>query len=74
MNLESLERDLEYFNRRTPFRPFFIELASGDRLEIRHPEAISRIVDTFYLRTPNREQRLFEAEAVVQVIAPGPKQ
>ncbi len=37
---KQFERVLRGFVRRRPFRPFLIELFSGDRLRIAHPEAI----------------------------------
>lgn len=74
MTIDLFEQFLQYFNSRTPFRSFLIELVSGDRLEVRHPEVIARRGDFFYLRSPNREQRVFEADAVVQIILPGPTQ
>jgi hypothetical protein len=75
MSLDSFERFLELLNSRSPYRSYLIELASGDRLEVRHPEAIARTGDCFYLRAPDREQRVFEPDAVVQLIvrAPGQK-
>jgi len=70
MTLDGFERMLQLFNTRAPFRTYSIEFASGDRVHIRHPEAISRNGDFFYFRSPNREQRLFEAGAVIQFIDP----
>ena len=72
MTIDSFARFLRVFSTRSPFRPYLIEFVSGDRLEIRHPEAISLAGEVFYFRAPNREQRLFEADAVVQFIDPAP--
>ena len=72
MTIDLFERFLRHFNSRSPFRSYLIELVSGDRLEVRHPEAITRTDDFFYLRSPNREQRVFEADTVVQIILPAP--
>lgn len=74
MTIDLFEQFLKYFNSRSPFRSYLIELVSGDRLEVRHPEAIARRGDFCYLRSPTREQRIFEADAVVQIILPGPTQ
>jgi hypothetical protein len=40
MKEEAFERTLRGFNRRKPFKPFMVELASGSRLMIEHPEAL----------------------------------
>ncbi len=40
MERESLDRCLRAFVRRTPFAPFIVELVSGTRLQIDHPEAL----------------------------------
>ena len=40
MNLENFERSLCAMQRRVPFRLFVVELMSGDRIEVDHPEAL----------------------------------
>ena len=40
MEAEAFERSLRAFVRRTPFQPFVVELVSGTRLLIEHPEAL----------------------------------
>jgi len=40
MEAEAFERSLRAFVRRTPFQPFVVELFSGTRLLIEHPEAL----------------------------------
>ena len=40
MEAEAFERSLRAFARRTPFQPFVVELISGTRLLIEHPEAL----------------------------------
>lgn len=72
MTIDLFEQLLEYLNSRSPFRSYLIELTSGDRIEVRHPEAIARQRDFFFIRLPNREQRVFAANAVVQFIIPPP--
>jgi hypothetical protein len=37
---QNFERSLRAFVRRTPFRPFTVELVSGDRFQVDHPEAL----------------------------------
>jgi hypothetical protein len=38
----NFERSLQAFVRRRPFTPFTVELASGDRFTVDHPEALAR--------------------------------
>ncbi len=37
---ENFERSLRAMVRRAPFQPFTVELQSGDRIEVDHPEAM----------------------------------
>ena len=71
MTLKAFRRSLQLFNRRAPFRSYFIELVSGDRIQVRHPEAVEPFGSVFLFRAPDRESRIFEADAVVQLIDPG---
>jgi hypothetical protein len=41
MLAENFAQSLNGFYRRRPFRPFEIELVSGDRIRIEHPEALA---------------------------------
>ena len=74
MTKESFVRALRLFSERTPFRAYLIEFFSGDRVSVRHPEAIEPSGDLFLFRMPDRENRVFEADAVAQFIDPAPKQ
>lgn len=40
MESESFDRALRAFARRTPFKPFVLELVSGSRFQVDHPEAL----------------------------------
>lgn len=40
MSPDSFDRTLRAFQRQKPFRPFTVELVSGDRIEVDHPEAM----------------------------------
>ena len=72
MTLKAFRRSLQLFNRRAPFRPYLIEFVSGDRIQVRHPEAVEPFGNVFLFRTPDRENRIFEADAVIQFIDPAP--
>ncbi len=72
MTLDSFQRGLYYLNRRVPFQPFMIELQSGDRIHVRHPEAVFPLAIAngrlFVFRSTDHSFRLFETESVVQLI------
>ena len=40
MEVESFERSLRAYSRRVPFQPFTVELVSGTRITVDHPEAL----------------------------------
>ena len=40
MEADAFERALRSFARRTPFKPFVVEMVSGTNLLIEHPEAL----------------------------------
>jgi hypothetical protein len=68
MNGDELEQALRAFTRRRRFRSFLVELTSGDRLHVRHPEAIDRYGELFYYRGPDHGNRLFSAAQVCQLL------
>jgi len=72
MSPDDFEVVLRAFNHRRPFRPFQIELHSGDRLRAPHPESIRRFRDVFILGEPDFGNRIFSSWAVSQVIDPPP--
>ena len=41
MEIDAFERSLREFARRTPFHPFVVELVTGSRLQVTHPEAVA---------------------------------
>ncbi len=72
MRAADLTRALRAFTKRQPFRPFFIEFNSGDRLQVTHPEAIDRQEDLFVFRGPDGGHRIFSPTGVCQLIDPPP--
>jgi len=40
MTNDNFERTLRAFQRRTPFKVFTVELVSGNRFQVDHPEAL----------------------------------
>lgn len=58
------------FCRRRPFRPFLIELTSGDRVLVSHPESTALYGGLLVHTSPRQEYRLFPPAAVVQLLDP----
>ena len=67
MVAESFERSLRAFVRRVPFRPFTVELVSGDRIEVDHPEALVYRAGVAVYISPDGAPTLFDHEGVSQV-------
>jgi hypothetical protein len=72
VNLDNLVRGFRALRRRQSFLPFQIEFTSGDRLVVRHPEAVGQYGQMFIYWGPDRQQRIFDAESVCQLIVPAP--
>jgi hypothetical protein len=70
MTAEDMERALRALARRRPFRPFLIEMHSGDRIPVAHPEAVQRYGELFLYRGTDRGQRVFAGPSVCQLIDP----
>jgi hypothetical protein len=70
MTTDELEQVLRAMAQRRPFRSFFIEFGSGDRILVSHPEAIYRRGEFFLYRSPDGGQRIFLGPGVCQFIAP----
>jgi len=56
------------FIRRRPFRPFLIELTSGDRMVVAHPESVVQHGDLLVFSSPQRQYRLFTPATVAQLL------
>jgi hypothetical protein len=68
MSPRLFDATLRRFLQRRPFRPFTVELVSGDRIEVDHPEAmIVRAGAAAYL-SPKGLPSIFDCEGVLQVI------
>ncbi len=68
MNTSNLLRVIKAFEKRKPFRPYLIELVSGDRIQVTHPEAVGLDGDLLHLEGLDSRHRLLEASAVCQVL------
>jgi hypothetical protein len=67
MILDDFVAILGAFMRRRPFRPFAIEMMSGNQILILHPESISREGELFHFRSPDSHNHVFTAESVCQL-------
>jgi hypothetical protein len=69
---ETFERSLRAFARRTPFTPFVVELVSGDRITVDHPEALVFRGGLAAYIAPDGTPSLFDHESVSRLEgAPG---
>ena len=67
MNQETFDRALPSFARRSPFRPYVIELVSGERIVVRHPEAVAMHDEIAMFRNPRGEFHLFDCSCVCRL-------
>ncbi|HZT80949.1 MAG TPA: hypothetical protein VFA26_12030 [Gemmataceae bacterium] len=59
---------LQSFMRRRPFKPFLIELFSGDRFLVSHLETVRLHGDLVHYVSPQFENRLFDHVSVCQLL------
>ena len=67
MVAESFAQTLRAFARRRPFKPFTVELVSGDRIEVEHPEALVFRGSVAVYFSPQNEIAIFDHEGVAQL-------
>lgn len=68
MTVDNFQSVLNEFRHRRPFRPFTVELVSGDRFEVDFPDAlVSRDGVGVFIR-PGGAPVLFDHESVSQFI------
>jgi hypothetical protein len=68
MVAKNLERSLRALTRRKPFRPFTVELVSGDRVKVDHPEALVYRAGVAVYISPAGSLTVFDHEGVSQII------
>lgn len=69
MTADHFDDSLQTLRQRTPFRPFTIELISGDRFEVDFPDALVVREGIAVYIAPGGVPRLFDHESVSQLIA-----
>jgi hypothetical protein len=68
MTRENFEKVLRVFLARAPFEPFTIELISGSRVEVNHPEAVELRKDIVVFKSTRGTYVVFECSAVVRFV------
>jgi hypothetical protein len=68
MTAETFDRYLRAFTRVKPFRSFTVELVSGDRFSVDHPEALVFRSGTAVYIDPKGTPVIFDHEGVAQLI------
>lgn len=69
MTTEHFQTTIRAFQRRTPFQPYVVELVSGDRITVDHPEALVIRGDVGVFVSSAGAPHIFDHESVSQVIA-----
>jgi hypothetical protein len=68
MTPKNFERTLRAFQRRAPFRPYTVELVSGDRFQVDHPEALVLRDGVAVFIAAGGIPTLFDHEGVCQIV------
>jgi hypothetical protein len=68
MTPDNFARAYRTFHRRVPFQPYTIELISGARLEVSHPEAVTLYEEMVIVQSSRGPRSVFEYESVVRFI------
>lgn len=69
MTIEYFQTTIRAFQRRAPFQAYFIELVSGDRVRVDHPEALVIRGGVAVFLSADGAPAIFDHEGVSQVIA-----
>jgi len=71
MTAEHFQTTIRAFQRRTPFKPYTVELVSGDRIVVDHPAALVVRGGAGIFVSASGAPAIFDHEGVSQVIATG---
>ena len=69
MTHEHFETTIRAFQRRTPFQPCLVELVSGGRVRVDHPEALVICGGVAVFVSAQGAPDIFDREGVCQIIA-----
>ena len=67
MTPEHFQTTIRAFHRRTPFKPYVVELVSGDRVRVDHPEALVLRGGVGVFVSASGEPAIFDHEGVSQI-------
>jgi hypothetical protein len=67
MTSDAFDRALASFAGQTPFRPFVIEMVSGQQVAVRHPEAVAMWDELIVFRGMRGEFQLFDPSSVCRL-------
>lgn len=69
MTTEHFQTTIRAFQKRTPFQAYLVDLVSGDRVRVDHPEALVIRGGVAVFLSPDGAPVIFDHEGVSQVIA-----
>lgn len=69
MTVEHFQTTIKAFQRRVPFNAYFVELVSGDRVRVDHPEALVIRGGVAVFVDAQGAPVIFDHEGVSQIIA-----
>ncbi|HQU43243.1 MAG: hypothetical protein B7Z73_05535 [Planctomycetia bacterium 21-64-5] len=68
MTEANFKKSLQAFIRRRPFKPFEVELVSGDRFVVEHPEALAHGGAVAVYISTEGDVKLFDSSSVSQLM------
>jgi hypothetical protein len=68
MMADHFQTTIRAFQKRAPFQPYFVELVSGDRVRVDHPEALVIRGGVAVFVAADGAPAIFDNEGVSQVI------
>ena len=69
MTLDHFQTTIRAFQRRTPFKSYIVELVSGDRVHVDHPEALVIRGGVGVFVNSAGAPAIFDHEGVSQILA-----
>ena len=73
MVAEHFQTAIRAFQRRSPFKPYVVELVSGERIRVDHPEALVIRGGVAVFVNSEGAPSIFDHEGVSQIIADSPE-
>ena len=68
MTKDNFIRLIQSVNRRRPWKPYTLELLSGSRVEVNHPEALQADGELWVCSSTTGLRTVFECSAIVRFI------